>query len=198
MFFTSTSEISFTGILNVMRAYPDWTLLYIDGEQANFAIPAKTDTDYKQYWDRVQQNREEFEVSSMAKGLDQIAINNKVLFVDDGQLKGFHHSNPNHRQKVEVFATVRKSYGNILLTHNSPIQPVIKLASDRLRDRGIQEQLRLKWMGGDSKWDSKVDKMVLTPGQVVLAMVVLSLANLLCFIIFCVELLWHHISQKFF
>jgi hypothetical protein len=59
MFFTTTVTIPHEGIIDVMRAYPDWKLMFNSGTDVLFALPAKYDSDYAKYWARVLSNPEE-------------------------------------------------------------------------------------------------------------------------------------------
>jgi hypothetical protein len=58
MFFTSTNRISFNGIVDVIRAYPNWQLIYrrYSGSDIMFQLKAKHDPDYANYWARVLAN----------------------------------------------------------------------------------------------------------------------------------------------
>jgi hypothetical protein len=51
MFFTSTINIQFEGITDVIRAYPEWKLVFYKGTEAVFALGAEWDPDYAKFWD---------------------------------------------------------------------------------------------------------------------------------------------------
>jgi hypothetical protein len=50
MFFTSEITIPFKRIKDVMKAYPDWTLIIQVGSESYFALNAKHDLNYADYW----------------------------------------------------------------------------------------------------------------------------------------------------
>ena len=76
MFFTSSVTLEFQSIYDVFRAYPDWKLIFKDGLEILFAVPAMSDPDYAEYWKRVQADPEAFKYKTLKDGLDIIA---KVL-----------------------------------------------------------------------------------------------------------------------
>ena len=55
MFFTTTLTLPFETETDVILAYPDWKLMFMDGMEALFYTPAvQGDRVYQTYWDRVQ------------------------------------------------------------------------------------------------------------------------------------------------
>jgi hypothetical protein len=75
MFFTSTIAIPFEGIVDVMREYLEWKLIYKEGTEALFAVTARNDPDYAEYWERSQLNPKEVQFKTIKEGLDLINNN---------------------------------------------------------------------------------------------------------------------------
>ncbi len=49
MFFTSTITIPFESVFDVLRAHPNWKMIYQSGEEAFFTLQAQHDPDYARY-----------------------------------------------------------------------------------------------------------------------------------------------------
>jgi hypothetical protein len=58
MFFTSTINIQFEGINDVIRAYPEWKLVFFTGTEAYFSLKAECDPDYAKFWNVILTNFE--------------------------------------------------------------------------------------------------------------------------------------------
>ncbi len=71
MFFTSEQTIPFNSIEDVMKAYPDWSLKMMSGNDVHFQYKAlQGDPLYSQFWDRVINKREETVFNNLQEGLD--------------------------------------------------------------------------------------------------------------------------------
>ncbi len=56
----------------MFRAYPEWRLIFKDGLEILFAVPAMHDPDYGTYWKRVEANPELFKYKTVKDGLATI------------------------------------------------------------------------------------------------------------------------------
>ena len=69
MFFTSTVTIPLETRRDVMRAYPDWNLIFKDGAEINFVtFVLQGDPDFIEYWTRDQADPTETRVGSIKEG----------------------------------------------------------------------------------------------------------------------------------
>jgi hypothetical protein len=96
------------GIIDVIRAYPNWNLIVPPGWEANIALKAEQDPDYANFWARLQTRPEEMTYRSFKEGLSTIAQDDSVMLSHDIFIKGFLMSNPFHVQKLKVLSTERK------------------------------------------------------------------------------------------
>ena len=99
MFFTSTITADFETRRDVLQAYPDWNLIFKDGTESNFAVPASQgDPDLVEYWARDQADQAETRFKTLQEGLVRIATNQEIMYVEEGQLRGWLRENPFHVQ----------------------------------------------------------------------------------------------------
>ena len=125
---------------------------------------------------------------SVENGLSKIKFDNTVMFVEYGVLKGYLRNNPSHLQHLEVFHTTKSGYAHLLFTKNSPLIPGFKKAVSFYRESGAEYILHKRWMGDDINGGLGANKTVLTPGQVIMAFVLMSITILVCTAILCGEL----------
>jgi hypothetical protein len=138
MFFTSEITIPFNSIFDVMKAYPDWKLMFLDGNEAIFAVTAENDPDYEKYWARVQESPNENKFKSLKEGLDIISKTQTVMYIDNAMLRGYFKANPFHLQRLDVFATVIRSASTLIFPHNSPLKPIFAKAAMGVQEIGLQ------------------------------------------------------------
>ena len=166
MFFTSTVTIPLETRRDVMRAYPDWNLIFKDGAEINFVtFVLQGDPDFIEYWTRDQADPTETRVGSIKEGLDRIAKEQEVFFIDDGQLKGWLRANPFHVQRLDIFGHELPTYDSLLFSHNSPLVPMFRAATFTFRQQGTENALIKRWFGEDINEGWPVEKTTLTPGQ---------------------------------
>ena len=109
MFFTGTVTVDFETRRDVIQAYPDWNLIFKDGSEINFVVPASHgDPDFAEFWARDQADQAETRFTTVEEGLVRIATNQEIMHVDEGQLKGWLRGNPFHVQ-VFVQSTLRSN-----------------------------------------------------------------------------------------
>ena len=165
-FFTSTVTIPLETRRDVMRAYPDWNLIFKDGAEINFVtFVLQGDQDFMEYWTRDQADPTETRVGSIKEGLDRIAQEQTVFFIDDGQLKGWLRANPFHVQRLDIFGHELPTYDSLLFSLNSPLVPMFRAATFTFRQQGTEYALIKRWFGEDINEDWPAEKTTLTPGQ---------------------------------
>jgi hypothetical protein len=69
MFFTSTINIHFEGITDVIRAYPGWNLVFFKGTEIVFALGAERDPEYAKFWYVIFTNFERFRLTVVSGAL---------------------------------------------------------------------------------------------------------------------------------
>jgi hypothetical protein len=107
------------GIIDVIRAYPNWKLIVPTGSEAVFAFKAEQDPDYANFWVRLQTLPEKMIYSSFKEGLSRIAQDDSVMLSQDIFIKSFVMSNPFYAQKLQVLSTGKKEQGYIKVEHNT-------------------------------------------------------------------------------
>jgi hypothetical protein len=165
MFFTSTITIPFEGIVDVMREYPDWKLMFKAGSEVDFSLPASDDPDYAEYWTRAQLYPEEARFNTIKEGLDMMNNDRIVLSIQDSLLKGYFRANPFHVQRLDIFSTVEIGYSCLTFSFNSPLKAIFEKSITDTREKGVQHNLQIQWIGGALNQNWLVEKMVLTPAR---------------------------------
>jgi hypothetical protein len=85
MFFTSEISLPFNSIEDVMRAYPDWKLKMMSGNDVHFQYKAiQGDPLYAEFWDRVTNMPEETVFYSIEEGLDILMNERAVMHTATG------------------------------------------------------------------------------------------------------------------
>ncbi len=97
MFFTSVASIPFENIRDVIRAYPDWKLMMIKGNDVHYAFRALSgDPDYKAFWDRTKTDPAGSVFDTMEEGMKKLKEGQFVVHLGEGNLKA---------RKNNLFAT---------------------------------------------------------------------------------------------
>ena len=131
MFFTSETTLPFETEREVIKAYPDWNLMLLEGNEFLFLSKAMAgDQDYIDFVDRMEDNKEEDEdikFSSIKEGLEKLLEGQNVIQVTDGMLNGHFHSNPFHQQNLKTFANARSRYpfSKAWQYHSQPVMYVV-------------------------------------------------------------------------
>ena len=103
MFFTSTNDrLDMETRRDVIRAYPDWNLIFKDGAEVDFITYVnKDDPDYVEYWARDQADQRETRFVNTEEGLERIASNQEIMYIGESYLKGYLRAFPFHSQVVK-------------------------------------------------------------------------------------------------
>ena len=150
MFFTSESKLPFETERDVIKAYPDWNIMFLEGNDILFISKAKAmngDQDYGNFVDRLKKEGA-VKYSSVKEGLGKLLKGQNVMHVGEGMLNGYLKSNPFHQQKLKSITKDRRStIEGLIFPLNSPVREVMRLASSRLFESGAVEYLVKKWEG---------------------------------------------------
>ena len=188
-FFTVTVSEPFESKRDVMNAYPRYNLMIRAGNEAMYYFWKETgDREYEKFWQRLVDNPEESKYRSEKEGLDTISEDTRnVMVCDETLLLGYLKTNVNE-QAPYLFAHQRWRYIGLMLHKNSPMTPVLRHGVERLREIGVEQELRLKWIG-ISKQDmsATLNAIVLTPGQVVLIFAMMMVVYGVTLILLCGE-----------
>ena len=169
-FFTVTMPQPFETERDVIRAYPSWYFMFKQGAQVYvYAYVLQGDADYIAFWERHLRNPEKTTYKSVAEALKHIENGKTVIQGLENQVLGFLRSNPPD-EHPHIFGHGSWMYPALLFHLNSPLLPMFKQGTNYFRERGIESQLFIKWIGQDNtSGSSLLDSTVLTLSQVILA-----------------------------
>ena len=104
MFFTSTITIDFKSKKDVLKAYPEWNLIFKDGKQIHFfSIANQGDPDFMAYWARDQADQAYTRFGNIEDGMSRILTRQEIMFIGEPQLKGWLSENPYHVQVMAMY-----------------------------------------------------------------------------------------------
>ena len=183
-FFTVMIPHPFETERDVLQAFPEWHFMFRKGDEALvYSHVLQGDADYIAFWKRHTTNPEGTTYGSAKEALQHIGRGNIVISTDEGQFLGYLRRNPSNTN-LHIFGHGRWKYNALLFHRNSPLLPMFKQGVNHFREKGIESQLHLKWIGMEyNDGGSLFDTTVLTPGQVVLAFTFISLLYWLSFVI---------------
>ena len=190
-FFTVTIPEPFETQRDVIRAFPSWDFKIRKGDEVNILTHVlQGDEDYIAFWERYMTDPKETTYSSDKEAVQQITNGRNVILSDENQFMGYLRSNP-IEDKLHIFGHGRWKYNALMFHLNSPLVPIFKQGVDQYREKGIESELYLKWIGAGYNDDGLTTLVttVLTPGQVVLAFAFIILLYMLALIILVGELL---------
>ena len=196
MFFTSPTIIPFETERDVIRAYPDWTIWIRSAQQHHiYTHVLQGDPDYVKLWERYSEDPDGTIYNSEKEGLEIISGGKHVIMSDETKLMGYLKSNPTD-QKLNYFAHSKWQYRSLLFYKNSPVLPMFNQGGQYLREKGIIDQLHLKWIGAGNENEDLMEIMVLTGGQTVMIFVLMTCFLGLSVVTFIAELILRAIQTK--
>ena len=140
MFFTTESEIPFKSLKDVIRAYPDWKLMMKSGTDIYFRPYVSNDTDYKNFWNRVEKNPTESVYKSIAGVIHQHEKDSVVIHVSEADVDVYSKNERN--DKLEVFHKGSSEYFNLIVPNNSPLGPILQHGTKVMFERGVFDYLK--------------------------------------------------------
>ena len=197
-FFTVTVPEPFENKFDVMKAYPTYNLMVRKAQITlyYYSFMKGDDPVYTEFWKRLTENPEKTTYTSDNEGLEIIEADSRnVIVSDETMLLGHLKANVN-KQIPYLFAHGRWDYWNLMLHKNSPLTPVLKHGARVLREKGIEQQLHLKWIGVSEQDNSAtMNAIVLTPGQVILIFAMMMVVYGVTLFLFCGELVASKMSN---
>ena len=188
-FFTVSVQEPFESKKDVLEAYPQYNLMIRDGYQNMYLLLMMTgDPAYKELWERISQSPEQTIYATEKEGFKLMNENGgNILAFDQNVLLGYLKTNINEEAPY-VFAHDRWVYHYMMLQDNSPLTALFTHCVESLREKGIDKQINLKWIG-ELEQDSGaiLSAIVLMPGQVILIFSLLMVIYGVTIIMLCGE-----------
>ncbi len=175
MFFVSEVTVPFNTLLDALKAFPAWKIIFLDGNDAFFQLPANQgQEDYVKYWEAVQLDPSQYKKPSTVAGLQELASGGQIIMHGlDGMVRGEYKNNPYSLPNVKPFGNTKPRYFNMEFTENSPLVPMFYSGFRKLVERGTYDKLSVFWQGAPVQYNGAVEIMVLSAGQVFLVFGVL-------------------------
>ena len=149
MFFANDITLPFEKIRDVMRTYPEWKLLMMQGTEISYVPYVDMgDPDYVAFMDRVTSNPEDLTFDTMEEGITRLRNGHTVIYVPQEGFNSFINSNDYvmANQRLLVFGKDKDTtLTGIMLTLNSPLTPLFDRAILRLREGGAYDFLKRRW-----------------------------------------------------
>ena len=171
MFFTSSISVPLETERDVIRAYPQWNLMFRKGSEVNiYSYVNQDDPDYIAFWQRHQEDPEGTRYNSEKEGIELLARGQNVISAGESKLLGYLRSNPVD-QNIYFFGHTKWRFNALIFHLNSPLVPIFNQGARYFREKGIEHQLHQKWIGfgGQNGDPSMSETMILSPGQVFFA-----------------------------
>ena len=199
MFFTTKNSIAFEGLNDVLKAFPNWKLIFQEGSEVFFSEPAVLkDPDYARFWSHAQSNPDVTKFETVAHGVQMLKQDKTVMHVTIGVLKA-HLNSADGSNNVEVFSSVSTIHTGIMFGPNSPLQRVFKWGSSGVRESGLEYQLqRVKWEGGlgGAKRGESTDIVALSVGHLILAFVFVLGTVAVCGLVLLGEVIYSQVKAS--
>ena len=171
MFFTSSISVPLETERDVIRAYPQWNLMFRKGSEVNiYSYVNQGDPDYIAFWQRHQKDAEGTRYNSEKEGIEHIASGQNVISAGESKLLGYLRANPVD-QNMYFFGHTKWRFNALIFHLNSPLVPMFNQGARYFREKGIEHQLHQKWIGfgGQNGDPSMSETTILSPGQVFFA-----------------------------
>ena len=197
MFFAGTTSIPFETVIDVIRAHPDWSYWIRDTAEIVFYYRfLEKEPDFVTYWERYLADKSGHTYNTDKEALEIMSRGQNVVHTDESKFIGYLNSNPTD-QKLHFFGQEPWEQRCLVFPYNSPLVPILDQGARYLREKGIEHQLYIKWIGHRSETaDSLSDTMVLTIGQTMTTFLFLSGTFCLTLVLFCGECLFDVIHRK--
>jgi hypothetical protein len=189
MFFTKAQHIVFQDTEDVLRAYPEWKPVFFYSDLPKFALKAAYDPEYAKFWAQIQSTLQETTIYSIEEGLRLIAVEKRVMLIDDNKVNGYLASNPTYGKRMQSVVTKKNIPLCLAFPFNSPLKQMFRKAILHARQSGVEANLIKKWMRRANINDNMmVENVVFSTEQLILAFVFFMSALSFSFVILCAEL----------
>ena len=81
------------------------------------------------------------------EGLDLLLEGQTVMHMGTGMLKGYFQANPFRQQNLKTFARSKATFYALIVSLNSPLKPILQMASNKLLEAGTMDYLVQVWEG---------------------------------------------------
>ena len=190
-FFTVSVQEPFASKKDVVEAYPQYNLMIREGyENMYYLLMMTGDPAYGELWGRISQSPDKTIYTSEEEGFKLMNENREnILAFDENVLLGYLKTHIN-QEVPYLFGHDRWVYHNMMLQDNSPLTSLFKHCVERLVEKGIDIQLKLKWIGGVAQDSGAVlSAIVLMPGQVILIFSLLIIIYGVTLVMLCGEVM---------
>ena len=194
MFFTADYTIPYDTIYDVFRDYPNIKLVYPKGIEYFFVYGvASGDPGYKEYWDRVQADPDQYHFNIDNGAIGELMKGN-IVFTSENKMKSYFKQNPRLENEIKLFGRSHFSRTHLIFPKNSPLAPIFTQGFLRLSEVGIFEKMGQDWIGQlhTSNKKSSTVLTVLSAGQVVLIFIITLIIFGVVLIILALEMLTKH------
>jgi hypothetical protein len=161
-----------------MHAYPDWKMMFRQGNEKLFLRKvgsSSSDKVYEEFWERVEKNPDECKYKNIKEGMEIIFEDQVVIHTMDAMLRQYYKENPTTRM-AKTFPSEGEKVGEyMLVTENSPLGPILNQEIRKLSETGMFDVIDVKWRGKalSAYDDVQLSSKPLSEGQVMLIFAIL-------------------------
>ena len=199
MFFTSKPSIGFTTLRDVLKAVPEWTLVYLQGMEVQFEEPvSKGDKDFVNYWEIAQSDLGKYSKATPKEAFEALFQEKTALFALYEFVREVYNTDTGRYKPIIAFGEGGYINQALILPKNSPLTPILKIAAAKSVESGELEKFINNWTGPKLRDRSDPDLKVLNIEQVLLVVVLLFAAIVASFFCFVMEKITHALFQSRF
>ena len=149
---------------------------------------AQDDKEFNELYQRILHHPDKYTYNNTSEGLKLLKTGQNVIFTISSDLNGYFKANPFESQNLKLFGGSKSLLKGIIFPKNCPLTPIFKYAMLKLDEGGTFEFLQKKWMGSIpiAKSDGAT---ILSFGQVILIIIILSAAVGLSLLVLLCEIL---------
>ena len=199
MFLTSKPSVGFTTLKDVLKAVPEWTLVYLQGMEVQFQEPvSKEEVDFVKYWKIAQNDLEKYSKATTKEAFEALFEDKTALFALYEFVRQVYNSNTGRYKPIIVFGEGGYVNQALIFPKNSPLTPILKKAAARSMESGELEKFIENWTGPKLRDRSDPEMKVLDIEQVILVVVLLFGAIVASFFCFVMEKITHALFKSRF
>ena len=132
------------------------------------------DKDHTEFWERWNKDKEGNSFASEKEGFEKIKEGRYVIETFESALFSYLRNNPID-QNLHFFGQSGVFFPALIFHLNSPLVPIFKHGVLHIRERGMEQQMSMKWMPPfKESGNSAIEKSVLTAGQAFVIFMILT------------------------